>query len=90
MNKKKTKCVYTFWSIMGKVFSTNYVAKPFLIAICYGNSKPYSAREFLEELVSEANILTNEGIKKYFAKLNLIPLFYSLIRHTCKWKCIKI
>lgn len=50
-----------FWSIMGKVFSPNYVTKPFLIALFYGDSKPYSARDFLSELVSEINILIKQG-----------------------------
>ena len=36
-----------FWSIMGKVFSTIYNTKPFLIALYYGNSNPQSATEFL-------------------------------------------
>lgn len=56
-----------FWSIMGKVFSPAYITKPFLIALYYGNSKPHSAREFLKDLVSEANFLTNEGINNYFS-----------------------
>lgn len=50
-----------FWSIMGKIFSNIHLTKLFLIALYYGNSKHYSAREFLQELVEEANSLTKEG-----------------------------
>lgn len=51
-----------FWSVMGKVFSNLYMAKPFLIALYYGNSKPYSARDFLKEFVEEVNIFSKDGI----------------------------
>lgn len=60
-----------FWSILGKVFSPAYVTKPFLIALFYGNSKPYSAGEFLAELVAEVNILTNEGINQPWQKRDI-------------------
>lgn len=49
------------WSIMGKIFSILYMTKPFLIALFFGNSKPYSAREFLAEFVEEVNIFNKEG-----------------------------
>lgn len=52
-----------FWSIMGKVFSNSYISKPFLIALFFGNSKPYSAGDFFKEFISEANDLTKEGNK---------------------------
>ncbi|XP_075167579.1 uncharacterized protein LOC142239679 [Haematobia irritans] len=51
-----------FWTIMGKVFSRTYNSKPFLIALFVGNSKPYSAREFLAEFVAEANELNERGV----------------------------
>lgn len=55
-----------FWSIMGKIFCNIHITKPFLIALFFGNSKPYSARDFLEEFVLEANTLQNEGMNKNF------------------------
>lgn len=61
-----------FWSIMAKVFSTAYMTKPFLIGLYFGNSKPYSAAEFLAEFISEANLLINEGNNKILYHFILI------------------
>lgn len=40
-----------FWSILEKMYCNSYITKPFLIALYFGNSKPFSAREFLAEFV---------------------------------------
>lgn len=34
------------WTILGKIFTQDYLTQPFLIALLYGRGKPYSAREF--------------------------------------------
>lgn len=65
-----------FWSIMGKVFGISYVTRPFLIGLYFGNSKPFSAREFLSDLISEANELTKEGSYLYEQIISFIKCFF--------------
>lgn len=59
VHNKSKKC---FWTISGKIYSESYFAKPFLIAIFYGNSKPRSARDFLEKLNDEVNDFIVNGV----------------------------
>ncbi|XP_075159116.1 uncharacterized protein LOC142232260 [Haematobia irritans] len=66
-----------FWTIMGKVFSRTYNSKPFLIALFFGNSKPYSAREFLAEFVAEANELNERGVYIQNTRFQLKVLAFS-------------
>ena len=50
------------WPILGMLHNDNYKSKPFLIAIYYGHSKPFSVKHFLKDLVNEVNHLVANGI----------------------------
>jgi len=41
------------WTILGLVHHHQYDAKPFLIGLYYGESKPMSANEFLQDFVQK-------------------------------------
>ena len=44
------------------IYNNKYITKPFIVAIYYGHSKPNLAKDYLEDLVSELNILITIGI----------------------------
>lgn len=50
------------WTILGLVSHPQYNAKPFLIGLYYGESKPMSVNEFLENFIIEVNDLITNGI----------------------------
>lgn len=50
------------WPILVKIFHENYVCEPFVVALYCGDSKPLSAFDYLNDFVTEANKLINEGV----------------------------
>lgn len=50
------------WPVAIKMFHEKYVTKPFVTAIFCGEGKPHSASEFLENFITEANNLINNGL----------------------------
>lgn len=50
------------WFTMGLVRHKNYESKPFIISMFYGDSKPFSARNYFSDCVDELNQLGAEGI----------------------------
>lgn len=50
------------WIILGIVYHLEYDAKPFLIGLYYGDSKPSSINEFLHDFIGEINDLITNGI----------------------------
>lgn len=50
------------WPIILKVYHRNYESKPVTVALYCGDSKPYSAKNYLKDLVKEANEYISNGI----------------------------
>lgn len=50
------------WTILGVVYHHEYDAKPFLIGLYYGESKPNSPNEFLDDFINEVNDMITNGI----------------------------
>ncbi|XP_029176727.1 uncharacterized protein LOC114944839 [Nylanderia fulva] len=50
------------WTVLGLVYHREYEAKPFLIGLHYGESKPFSVNEFLDDFVGEVNNLIINGV----------------------------
>lgn len=50
------------WTILGLIYHQEYDARPFLIGLYYGKSKPNSVNEFLHDFIDEVNDLITNGI----------------------------
>lgn len=50
------------WPIILKVYHHNYESKPVTVALYCGDSKPYSAKKYLNDFVNEANKYISNGI----------------------------
>lgn len=51
-----------FWPILCMVFLKDYRCPPFPIAIYYGNTKPPSLDQYLQDFINEINVLINSGL----------------------------
>nr|CAK26778.2 TPA: transposase domain-containing protein [Tribolium castaneum] len=52
-----------FWPILCRVHLNQVKIKPFPVALFYGDSKPFSIFEYLNEFIKEINQLTSEGLQ---------------------------
>lgn len=50
-----------FWPILGRVFFHPMIYNPFTIAVYSGNSKPKILSDYLQEFITEVNLLQTEG-----------------------------
>lgn len=64
-----------FWPILGKIVEAkNFVFKPFVVGLFYGNSKPQSVNEYVKCFIDELNELLNTGFQTLNGKKYKIVL----------------
>lgn len=51
-----------FWPILCKVHNNPDIYKPFLVAVFFGDGKPYNLNNYLSDFIEEMNKLTQEGL----------------------------
>lgn len=51
-----------FWPILCMVYLKDYRCPPFPVAIYYGNTKPVSLDQYLQDFINEINVLINNGL----------------------------